>query len=601
MADSNWTPQAYLDQLRPDRGWKVTLGLFATYSAEMFSIAATLLALTGRQNGRGSGASVHVIDAVEQLRNCVRIMAQAGRIAPPENLPKIAGIFDQFIVDVPFPEADHSWHPKIALVRYSSPVMADRWRLWVGSRNLTGSRDLEAGLLLDGSPARRAGAAKLPGIGDLGGQLAGRANIAGVDPSAIDKVLGELRWSAPAGVKVKQVELFPGTGDRAYAPPSGEIDRIIVISPFLCPKFVARAGTWGSPTTRRTLVSTEPAIRAVSAVKRAKIERFADLLIFDTPELFAPPELEPVGDDKADETEVEPISLHAKLTVFEQAVANRLIIGSANASDRAWSGRNAEVVATLDINNDVLAGLHDLCGRGRRIEVSANEPRTAVSQKQTRFDQCRKSVSSGWCPAVQRENDHFTLVADEPPPLLAGYSLEVMLATQSDWLKWQRAVLQCELGTVALFDQTGLVRFRLAGDGLVSEWARAVAIVPGVPDGRDLAAFGRHLGPRALAAWLRGRFQPDLNTAPDDDWDRSPVGKGRWGTSARDDERITLEEILLAWARDPAGFVRINDRFSRLLSAVIDHGDVGDPAERKRLSELASVWALAQQRLGKPR
>ena len=599
--DPNWKPQSYLDQLRPDRGWTVTLGLFATYSAEMFAVAATLLALIGRQNGRGSGAGVHVIDAVDQLRHCVRIMAQAGRIAPPENLPRIAGIFDQFIIDVPFPEADHSWHPKIALVRYSSPVMADRWRLWIGSRNLTGSRDLEAGLLLDGSPAKRTGATKLPGVGDLGRQLADRANIAGFDPAAIGKVLDELRWSAPPGVKLKQVELFPGSGDRPYAPPSGEIDRIIVISPFLCPKFVERAGRWGSATTRRTLISTEPAIREVGAFKRARIERFADLLVFETPELFAPPELETVGDDKANEIEVEPISLHAKLLAFEQADGNRLIIGSANATERAWSGRNAEVFATVDVSDDVLAGLHDLCGRARRIEVNPGDTSTSASSQRKRFDHCRKAVSSGWRVALHREDDHFTLLAEEAPPFLAGYSLEVMLATQSDWLKWAASSLQCVLGTVAQFDQTGLVRFRLAGDGEVSEWARAIAIVPGLPDGRDLAAFGRHLGTRALAAWLRGRFQPDIDPAPDDDWDRPPAGKGKSRTSIAVDERITLEEILLAWARDPVGFARINDRFSRLLDAVIEHGDVTHPGERVRLAELASVWSLAQQRLGKRR
>lgn len=600
MADNlSWTPQSYLDQLRPDRGWAVTLGLFATYSAEMFAVAATLLALIGKQNGRGSGAGVHVIDAVDQLRGHVRIMAQAGRIAPPENLPRIAGIFDQFIVDVPFAELHHSWHPKIALVRYSSPVMADRWRLWIGSRNLTGSRDLEAGLLLDGSPAKRAGSARLTGVGDLGRQLAVRAQISGVDPATMGAVLDQLRWSAPPGVKLREVELFAGTGQRSYAPPTGEIGRVIVISPFLCPKFIERAGSWGSSTTRRTLVSTESAIRAVSTSERAKLDRFDDLLVFETPELFATTDPEAAGDESSNDAEVEPISLHAKLLVFQQPTVTHLIIGSANATDRAWSGKNAEVVAKLEINDALLAGIHDLCSRARRIEVTAGDAVAVGATKQTRFDRCRKQISSGWLVAMQRDDDRFTLVADELPPILAGYSLEVALATQSERVEWKRSSVQCQLGQIPLFDQTGLVRFRLCGDGEVVEWARALDVIPGLDEARDLAAFGRHLGPRALAVWLRGRFQPDLDSAPGEDWDRASAGgRGSHGRAA-DDERITLEEILLAWARDPAGFARIDDRFSRLLAAVIEHGDVTNADDSVRLTELAKVWELAQQRLGK--
>lgn len=594
----SWKPQSYLDQLRPDRGWTVTLGLFATYSAEVFAVAATLLALIGKQNGRGSASGVHVIDAVDQLRAHVRIMAQAGRIAPPVNLPKIAGIFDQFVVDVPFAELDQSWHPKIALVRYSSPVLADRWRLWIGSRNLTGSRDLEAGLLLEGVPSKRSGKQEALGVGSLGRQLAERAALAGVDPSTIETELDRLRWRAPKGTRLKQIELFPGAETRAYGPPSGDIERLIVVSPFLCPIFVERGGNWGSATTRRTLVSTEMAIRAAGASKRSQLERFDDLLVFEAPELFAVADPDLAGDDKSDDAEVDPISLHAKFLVFRRPAGTRLIIGSANASDRAWSGTNAEVVATLDIDDEVMAGIDDLCGRARRIEVPPIDPAGAAAKAVTRFDKCRRRVSSAWAVTMARDGDSFTLAAQEPPPLPRGYALEVALATQRERVEWKRG-LRCPLGEVPIFDQTGLVRFHLAGDGEATEWVRALDVVPALDEGRDLAAFGRHLGTRTLAAWLRGRFQPDLDTAPDEDWDRAGAGRSRLGGGANDDDRITLEEILIAWARDPAGFTRIDRRFRRLLDAVIEHGDMANPDERERLSELAKVWALAQERLGK--
>lgn len=595
----NWKPQSYLDQLRPDPGWTVTLGLFATYSAEMFAVAATLLALIGKQNGRGSGSAAHVIDAVDQLRPHVRIMAQAGRISPPENLPKIAGIFDQFIVDMPFPELERSWHPKIALVRYTSPVRGDRWRLWMGSRNLTGSGDLEAGILIEGAPGKRSGAGKLPGVGDLGRRLADRACLVGVVPGDIQTELEALRWTAPAGTKLRQVELFAEDSPRVYGPPAGEIERLIVVSPFLCPIFLREAGAWGSDSTRRTLVSTEAAIRKVGADKRTKLVRFADLLVFDAPELLAPPEPGPVGDDKPDEAEIEPISLHAKFLVFQQPATTQLRIGSANATDRAWSGRNAEVMATLEIDATVMAGILDLCGRARRIDIPPIEHDAEAATTNKRFENCRKRISSDWAVRIEHEGDALALVADEPPSLPADYELDVRLATRSDRAPWPPGGVGCVLGLVPLHDQTGLVRFRLRGDGETIEWARALNVVPPFDEGRDHAAFGRHFGMPALAAWLRGKFQPDLDTVPGDDWDSTTQSRSRSRGSPDAGERITMEAILLAWARDPDGFERIDSRFRSLLDAVIKHGEIATPDERKRLHDLKSVWTLAQRRLGK--
>lgn len=53
-----WAGQPYLDELRPGGLETVRLALFATYSVDLSAVAATLLALTGRNDDKGSGTAV---------------------------------------------------------------------------------------------------------------------------------------------------------------------------------------------------------------------------------------------------------------------------------------------------------------------------------------------------------------------------------------------------------------------------------------------------------------------------------------------------------------------------------------------------------------
>src|SRR3546814_3667308 len=76
-------------------------------------------------------------EAVERLKGKVRIVIQRGRLAKMRRTPRIAAVLDQFVREVDFDEAMHSWHPKVALVRLRSDEGETRWRLWLGSRNLT--------------------------------------------------------------------------------------------------------------------------------------------------------------------------------------------------------------------------------------------------------------------------------------------------------------------------------------------------------------------------------------------------------------------------------------------------------------------------------
>jgi hypothetical protein len=139
-----WPSQAYLDALRPDAGSAVTAAILTSYSADLPSTVAALLALAGRDNDEGSGDKADLAEAVEELRGKVRILIQCGRLARPKRMPPIAAVLDQFIREINLDERQHSWHPKLALVRFAN----GDWRLWLGSRNLSAAINRDFSVLL---------------------------------------------------------------------------------------------------------------------------------------------------------------------------------------------------------------------------------------------------------------------------------------------------------------------------------------------------------------------------------------------------------------------------------------------------------------------
>src|SRR5262249_40668563 len=135
-------------------------------------------------------------DAVERLRGKVRIVIQRGRLAKMRRTPRIAAILDQFVREVNFDEATHSWHAKAALVRTRDMDGGVGWRLWIGSRNLTECVNRDIGLLL---VSDEKGGALIDGVGDLAGALAEKAALKGVRSISLAATVERMPWRSPAG------------------------------------------------------------------------------------------------------------------------------------------------------------------------------------------------------------------------------------------------------------------------------------------------------------------------------------------------------------------------------------------------------------------
>ena len=171
MSKPYWADVSYFDAIRPGPGWQTEYALLASYSADPVALAATLLALAGLDDDRGSGSRVDFASAVTQLAGRVRLISQAGRLIAPHKTPKILAILDRYVREVRVNESEGSWHPKAAVCKQISLDGSEtQWRVWIGSRNLTRDLSWDIGMTMVGRG--RGPGKQIPGIAELGQALA---------------------------------------------------------------------------------------------------------------------------------------------------------------------------------------------------------------------------------------------------------------------------------------------------------------------------------------------------------------------------------------------------------------------------------------------
>lgn len=135
------------EALRPGPGQTVEKVAVVTYSLDLVAVAGLLLSLGTSGEDEFQAGPLEFADAVRALKDRLVIIHQKGRLKTPTRYRDILHILDGTVRSTN-PERSASWHPKAILAKYADPPGGVSWRLWLGSRNLTGSRDREAGLLL---------------------------------------------------------------------------------------------------------------------------------------------------------------------------------------------------------------------------------------------------------------------------------------------------------------------------------------------------------------------------------------------------------------------------------------------------------------------
>lgn len=598
---------AVLDALAPDPGWEVSLALVATYSVDLVAAAALVMALGGEGRDHEAMGHAGLARACEQLRDRVRIVCQGGRVSvPPKASRKALVLADRWIREVPRDGNRDSWHPKLALVRYAEvdDPGSVHWRLWLGSRNLTRDTSWDAAITAVGRPGKARRISR--SIAHAGAVLARHAELPEASAPSIEQELAQLRWAWPEDViDVHRFALWEGGAPEAALPraPKGTT-ALVAVSPFADGTTLATLGRRAPH--ERSLLTTRATLDRVGGQEQRPLQGFEGRLYVLQ---GADHDVPLTHEDHDDQMVLVERGLHAKLLLFRGETTDRLWLGSANLTQRAWGGGNAEVMAELEVMKAVGDSLaNDFLGTAQTPTHDWVPAGTTEDPTEALLDQARNRLAACWADAKLRVvGSRLQLDLGQAPPLRdPRLSLSARLLSAPDDVLWPADQAVLELPQPPLHQQTELVVLTLRTTEAPIRHVRWVARAPRDPAPsleRDRAVLSRLMGPGAFLAWLRSLLQEITGDEGDRRWPPPPSGNpGGAGATTQSLPTPSLEAILRTWARDPDAVHRV-DRAVHTWSAQIReawrHED-GDELALEQLTTFETHWAVLRRGLDLP-
>lgn len=336
------------DSLRPPPGSVLDHAVATTFTLDLASALAVPLAFTAYQI-RENPDPLSVMEAARASVDRVDVFCQAGNISAPAKDSGLLSFLEPMIHPVRAPRPGRLFHPKLWLLRYRDGNGLYPFRLVVLSRNLTADQCWDTCLRLDGVRGTRPHASNRP-LADLLKALPGMS-VNGLDEfrtSRLNQLAEEIRyvvWELPEDILKLR---FHALGIRGAKVPDFTGSRHLIISPF-CTE-TGLGITAPAPTGAVTLVGRQ---EELDRLPETALQRCGGTLVVN--------ELASVPPDGAEPTQALLSGLHAKVYVVEKGQRARLFVGSANATDAAFSG-NVELLVELE-GSKWKVGIDSLVGK----------------------------------------------------------------------------------------------------------------------------------------------------------------------------------------------------------------------------------------------
>jgi hypothetical protein len=600
MSKDGWPRYSFTELLKPPEGWRTDYAILSSYSADLVVILTSLLALSGCDlEGRRTGTRVELVRAIEALRDRVRILAQEGRVVIPATKP-ILKLMDKFLTTVVTDETQSSFHAKTALLRFQdvNNPRDRQWRIWLGSRNLTRAINWEAGLVL---VSRSDGKGQhIEGLPLLGEAMAMRAKLPGLLARSVRVELGRLTWECPPGCEITSISLLGPGLKHGFPPCSADIERMLLVSPFLDVKTVRAAGAWGGPKTRRTLVSTDAEFQRLLRVESHVFQGFEYLCRQPLPDLPAEGAVIAESENRtaveiAEGEEAPAQGLHAKVLFAAKGKRRHLWVGSANATARGWGGGNVETVAEMAVSQEIADGIEafaETCERYTPVITDAEDDSVEEA-----LETARKAISGRWSLRQIIRDGALEIVGSSPPPIS---NPEIAIETApmgGTWKCWPRDVQRVLMGTVREAERSNFVQIRVRLQGMVCAWLQVAPCDPPPDEKRDNCLIAQYLDPNTFLLWLRSLLADSPGQDAGEDWDSDGdlAGNGPGtGTRLIDPASIlTLEEILRAWARNATAFRNADQKIKTYLSELERRAaDTGTQQDVHLLYRFRKTWEM---------
>ena len=371
------------DSLRPPVGYKTEFAIGTSYSLDMESLAAVcaLLGLDIDMDSKLAQMPVHLLEAIRRSSDKFLLLCEGGQIKTPAKPNRLFSLLEDCVCEINLKDRTvngkkinkPSFHPKFWFIKYEKPGSDPKYRMIVGSRNLTQSRDWDAGIILESvdtkdDPFLITNTSTPVVLGNFIYWLAGQIRMYGVacSPVMSEKIalmrklsneIGHIRWKKYGKTfEGFDFHTFGFDGRNNYSDTNSLFDKyheLFIITPFLSKGIMEQLSKSGLKDAWRTLIT-----------RRSELYKLTTELMTDF-ETFVLKDVIVDGEDSLSENEdAQRNDIHAKIYLKTRYSDSELYIGSANASERAFGG-NVECLLKLYgkrryMNAEMLR--HDLFG-----------------------------------------------------------------------------------------------------------------------------------------------------------------------------------------------------------------------------------------------
>lgn len=318
------------DVLRPPDGHSFDALVVCTYSAALDTVlslpSAIVTDLLGTRKDGKQKFGPSDLAALKRICDRTMVFCQAGGIHAASLLPPAIIELEPMVYEVAAPNGG-AFHPKLWVMRFIDEGKRPTLRVAVLSRNLTGDRSWDIGLVAEGRPVRVSTESdvsvllrKLP---ELGRRTVAAPHLAILEELA--EQAGRVAWRMPGRLGKP---LFQAIGIRAddqwMQPPS---DRLLLLSPFLA---TSALGDLAKDSKDAMAIISRP--DAIDRCWPIVSKKFKRILVLDPPA----------------EGESPSAALHGKALIWERGARVFAAVGSMNATRSATAGLNVEFMVSFD-------------------------------------------------------------------------------------------------------------------------------------------------------------------------------------------------------------------------------------------------------------
>lgn len=342
----------YLDGLSPPEGYVLDRAIATTFSLDLLSLLMAPLSMSLFECQKKEDMlkdPIAILEALKRTTDNLAIFCQQGRISIPTTESLLYSNLEPIVVEMQPPNRMGVFHPKIWLLRFKNENDDVMYRFLCLSRNLTFDRSWDTILTIEGNLEDRINAFSrnrpladfiktLPtmAVSTINMKVQEHINI------MADEVL-RVNFKLPDDF---DEFFFLPLGINGYTKPPtlDNHNRLMIMSPFISDQQLRPLVEEGS---KNVLISRVEGLDALNDSTYAEIEANSNIFIMEEaaerPEDVETAELEVSGHNLLNDLS----GLHGKLYISEKGWDARIITGSANATNAAFSGQNVEFLVEL--------------------------------------------------------------------------------------------------------------------------------------------------------------------------------------------------------------------------------------------------------------